>query len=69
MPTADRVVVIPDSVLMVPGTTACGGPGFHVGWSLFRRVIQFGIFKILCATKSLRSIWTCNTKEHNHVTN
>jgi hypothetical protein len=45
MPTADRVVVIPDSVLMVPGTTACGGPGFHVGWSLFRRVIQFGIFK------------------------
>jgi hypothetical protein len=44
MPTPDRVVVRPDSVLIVTGTTACRSLGFPVRWSLFRRVIQFEIF-------------------------
>jgi hypothetical protein len=35
MPTPDRVVVVPDSVLIVTGTTACGGLGLPVCVGLF----------------------------------
>jgi hypothetical protein len=64
MPTPDRVVVRPDSVSIVKGTTSCGGLGFPGCWSLFTQVIQFRIF-LFFVLQNLEgsSIHTCNIKE------